>query len=100
MQDPKFGILTTIAETILDGKIVDAIVIPITLNYEKVLEGDTYPYELMGETKVKESLGRLIKASKILGQSYGKVYIEVCEPIIMSKYMQDQQLILKTTERK
>lgn len=71
----------------MDGKIVDAVIIPITINYEKVLEGDTYPYELMGETKVKESLGRLIKAARLLSQNYGKVFIEVCQPIIMSQYI-------------
>lgn len=57
---PKFGILGTVVETVLDERLSDGIIVPITINYEKVLEGDTYPYELMGEEKVKESLRRLI----------------------------------------
>lgn len=35
----------------------------------------------MGEEKVKESTMRLIKASKVIAENYGKIYIEFCEPI-------------------
>lgn len=41
----------------------------------------SYPYELMGEEKVKESTMRLIKASKVLKENYGKIFVEFCEPI-------------------
>ena len=49
MQEPKFGILGTVADAVFDKKLPNAVIVPITINYEKVLEGDTYPYELMGE---------------------------------------------------
>jgi glycerol-3-phosphate O-acyltransferase len=35
MQEPKFGILGTISDAVFDGKIVDAMIVPITINYEK-----------------------------------------------------------------
>jgi glycerone phosphate O-acyltransferase/fatty acyl-CoA reductase len=47
----------------------------LTINYEKVLEGDTFPGELLGEEKVAESLGRVIKASLIMRNNYGRVYV-------------------------
>lgn len=59
---PKFGVLSIVAKNVLDGRIPDAQILPITLNYEKVLEGQSFTYEMMGESKVKESLTRLIKA--------------------------------------
>lgn len=31
------------------GKISDVCIVPLTINYEKVLEGDTFPSELLGE---------------------------------------------------
>ncbi len=62
MLNPKFGMMTIITDCVFDGKINDAFIVPITINYEKVLEGDTFPYELLGEEKVKESLGRLVRA--------------------------------------
>lgn len=55
--------------------------IPITINYEKVLEGNTFPMELLGEEKVKESLSRIIKAIKILNENFGRMEVKLCEPI-------------------
>ena len=78
---PKFGILGTIFDAVTEKKIQDAVIIPISISYEKVLEGDTYPYELMGETKVKESLARLVKAVKILSLNFGKIHIVCSHPI-------------------
>lgn len=40
----------------------------------------------MGETKVKESLSRLIKAVDVLKENYGRIYIELCEPISVKNY--------------
>lgn len=78
MLDPKYGILTMVVEAVHTNKVKDVKLVPITINYEKVLEGDTFPIELLGESKVKESLGRLIKASEILKENYGRIYIEIC----------------------
>ena len=74
--NPKFGLLSIVADAVYDGKLVDATILPITINYEKVLEADTYPYELLGEEKVKESLLRVIKAARILSTNFGRIQIE------------------------
>ena len=60
---PKSGLLGIVVDSVLENKIPDATIIPITINYEKVLEADTYPLELLGENKVKESLLRVLKAT-------------------------------------
>ena len=56
--------LNIIVDAVLENKVPDVCIVPITINYEKVLEGDTYPNELMGEERIKESLIRLMKATK------------------------------------
>ncbi len=48
MLPPKFGILGVVASAVEEGLIPDAVVVPITINYERVLEGETFPYELLG----------------------------------------------------
>ena len=68
--------LSIVADSVFENKIPDATILPITINYEKVLEADTYPYELLGEEKVKESLIRVIKAARILSTNYGRIYME------------------------
>jgi len=37
MLPPKFGILSIVCKNVLDGRIPDAQILPITVNYEKVL---------------------------------------------------------------
>jgi len=42
-------------------QIEDLILVPITINYDKVYEAYQYPYELLGEEAPKDSLIRIIK---------------------------------------
>ena len=66
---PKFGLLGIMVDTVVEKKIPDATLIPMSINYEKVLEADTYPLELLGENKVKESFLRVLEASKIMNSN-------------------------------
>jgi glycerol-3-phosphate O-acyltransferase len=75
MLSPKFGILSLVASNVAEGKVVDAHILPVTINYERVLEGNSFTYEMMGEAKVKESLSRLLKAVDVLKENYGRIYL-------------------------
>lgn len=86
---PQFDILNIIVDAVMEEKVSDVCIVPMTINYEKVLEGDTFPEELLGEEKVEESLLRVVKAIKLLKVNYGRVYIEFCEPIMLNKYVRD-----------
>mmetsp|Transcript_6857 Transcript_6857/g.12463 ORF Transcript_6857/g.12463 Transcript_6857/m.12463 type:complete len:1134 (-) Transcript_6857:48-3449(-) len=83
---PKIGLLSMCTELYFQGEIPDAHIVPITINYERVLEGETFPFELLGEEKVKESLGRILKAVKILKMNFGKIYIAMDNPISLKEY--------------
>ena len=65
--------------------------VPLTINYEKVLEGDTFPGELLGEEKVEESLLRVVKAIPLLKKNFGRVYVEISEPMFMNSYIFKQK---------
>jgi len=86
MLPPKTGVLTIVTDAYLDKKIPDAQIVPVTINYERVLEGESFPFELLGETKVKESLSRIVKAAKILNKNFGRVYLEFADPISLKSY--------------
>lgn len=49
MLQPKFGILTWVLEMVLEGQMEDIIIQPVTINYDRVLEAETFPMELLGE---------------------------------------------------
>jgi glycerol-3-phosphate O-acyltransferase len=73
------------------GKVNDVCLIPITVNYEKVLEGDTFPGELLGEELLAESLWRVIKAIPQVKVNHGRVYIEICQPLYAKPLIQKVQ---------
>ena len=72
---PKYGILAVIAQNVIEGRVPDAFILPVTINYEKVLEGSSFTYEMMGESKVKESLGRVLKSVDVLKENYGRIHL-------------------------
>ena len=53
MLAPKFGILSVVASNVLQGKLKNAFILPVTVNYQKILEGNSFTYEMMGQAKVK-----------------------------------------------
>lgn len=59
--------------------------IPVTINYTRTLEGESFPNELTGENKVKESLSRIVKAFSILAMNFGTIFLDFYEPIKLSE---------------
>jgi glycerol-3-phosphate O-acyltransferase len=61
---------------------------PIYFSYERVAEEKPYARELSGAAKKKESLGEVVKASRILFQRHGRVSVRVGEPIRLSTFLE------------
>ena len=55
--------------------------VPVYFGYEKLIEGDSFISELSGSQKKKESLFGLIRSVKSLRENFGKVYVNIAEPI-------------------
>jgi glycerol-3-phosphate O-acyltransferase len=43
----------------IDNKDIEFI--PVTINYDRIVEGDQFPLDLLGETKQKESFFKVVK---------------------------------------
>ncbi|OMJ82851.1 hypothetical protein SteCoe_16318 [Stentor coeruleus] len=89
---PKVGLLSMCAETYYQGTVSDVKFLPITINYDRVLEGETFPLELLGEEKVRESLSRIIKAVKILNMNFGKIHIVIGDLISLKDFSASLEL--------
>ena len=92
MISPKFGLLNVLTSTFFSGKVDNLYFVPITLNYSRVLEGETFPLELLGESKVKESLGRIINAARFIYMNFGSIYVEIAKPVSLKDYAQEMVL--------
>lgn len=88
---PKFGILNFIMDSILSGRVEDAIICPVSTQYDKVIETEGYISELLGVPKKKENLADFLSASSVLSLKLGRVDIRFHEPWSLRQFIADQQ---------
>ncbi|GAB7346893.1 hypothetical protein MBLNU459_g1971t2 [Dothideomycetes sp. NU459] len=88
---PKFGILSFILESILSGQVEDAIICPVSTQYDKVIEVDSYISELLGQPKPKESLANFLSSSSILSLKLGRVDVRFHEPWSLREFVTQQR---------
>jgi 1-acyl-sn-glycerol-3-phosphate acyltransferase len=89
---PKFGILRFLLDSLLSGRVEDAIVCPVSTQYDKVIEVDSYISELLGTPKKKENLQEFLSASSILNLRLGRVDVRFHEPWSLREFVNDQYL--------
>ncbi|KAI9821796.1 MAG: hypothetical protein M1827_002377 [Pycnora praestabilis] len=77
---PKFGILSFFLDSVLSGRVEDAIVCPVSTQYDKVIETESYISELLGQPKPKENLRDFLSASSVLSLQLGRVDVRFHEP--------------------
>lgn len=80
---PKTGMMAMVVDSALRQRARKVAVVPVFVGYDKVWEVGSYFKELSGEAKKQESAEALLKAGKILGKSYGRVYVSFGEPQIL-----------------
>jgi glycerol-3-phosphate O-acyltransferase len=78
---PKAGMLMMTVHSYIKDPKRPVVFVPFYFGYEKLLEGDSFISELGGAAKKKESLFGLIRTLKSLRENFGKVYVNVAEPI-------------------
>ena len=78
---PKGGMLVMTVNSFVKSPQRPVVFVPIYFGYEKLIEGDSFISELGGAEKKKESVGGLIRSIKSLRDQFGKVYVNIAEPI-------------------
>jgi len=84
--NPKFGLLSVIAEPYLKAQTYDALLVPISISYDRLLEETLYAYEMLGIPKPKESTSGLMKGLSILNNNYGSVHVNFGKPVSLRDY--------------
>ncbi len=78
---PKAGMLAMTVDSYVREPHLPVVFMPVYFGYEKLIEGNSFISELGGAEKKKESLGGLIRSIKSLRENYGKVYVNIGDPI-------------------
>ncbi|CAG9760439.1 unnamed protein product [Ceutorhynchus assimilis] len=77
---PKYGVLSVIVDTFMDGTIEDALLVPVSVNYEKLVDGN-FIKEQLGEPKKLETFGDALKGIwHVLNSNYGMMRVDFNQP--------------------
>ncbi|EJT78258.1 glycerol-3-phosphate acyltransferase [Gaeumannomyces tritici R3-111a-1] len=88
---PKFGILNFVVDSVLSGRTEDAIICPVSTQYDKVIETEGYVTELLGVPKEKENLADFLTGgSSVLSLRLGRVDVRFHEPWSLRGFIDEQ----------
>ena len=87
---PKGGMLAMTVHSYVKSPRRKIVFVPFYFGYEKLIEGGAFISELGGAKKEKESLFGLIRSVKALRENFGKVYVNVGEPIPLEPILDDK----------
>lgn len=73
---PKFGLLNMMVDAALAVP-EKAFLVPVSIGYERVIEGESYERELQGGEKSKEDAAGLFKTREVLRHRYGRINMQV-----------------------
>ncbi|BFZ56865.1 hypothetical protein PYCC9005_003914 [Savitreella phatthalungensis] len=90
MLPPKFGMLKLLCDSLLRLD-RDAIIIPVSIQYDNVLETQSYANELLGTPKTKESLSSFFAARKVLGLRMGRIDARFGKGFNVRDYIRDSE---------
>jgi glycerol-3-phosphate O-acyltransferase len=78
---PKAGMLAMTVNSYIQNPSLPVVFVPVYFGYEKLIEGNSFISELGGAKKQKESLFGLVRSVRALRDYFGKVYVNIGEPI-------------------
>ncbi|XP_077283920.1 glycerol-3-phosphate acyltransferase mino isoform X2 [Arctopsyche grandis] len=88
---PKGGILSVIIDAYLDGTIEDALLIPVSMNYDKLVDGN-FVREQTGMPKQMETFTGAIKSIwAVLNSHYGNIRVDFNQPFSMRELVRTFQ---------
>ena len=88
---PKFGLLSMLIQAFKRKACDDLAAIPVFIGYDRVIEEDSYLKELGGVPKEREKTTDVIRSHKILRRRYGRVYVNIGEPIFLKSYLASKE---------
>ncbi|MGI9237502.1 MAG: glycerol-3-phosphate 1-O-acyltransferase PlsB [Woeseiaceae bacterium] len=77
----KGGMLVMTVNSFIKNRQRPIVFVPVYFGYEKLIEGDSFISEMGGAAKKKESLLGLLRSIKSLRDQFGRVYVNIGEPI-------------------
>ncbi|MDD5475157.1 MAG: 1-acyl-sn-glycerol-3-phosphate acyltransferase, partial [Syntrophales bacterium] len=84
---PKYGLLSMVIQAYREKACDDIAIFPVYIGYDRIIEEKSYLKELGGNVKRQETTVDLVKSSRVLKKRYGRVYLNIGEPIQLKEYL-------------
>ena len=97
---PKTGMLSMFFDSFWENVNKKIAILPVAVNYEKIIEENSYVKELSGGEKKKENLNAVLSNRKLLKSRFGKVYIRFSEAIKLDEYFEKNNISEKKPNEK
>jgi glycerol-3-phosphate O-acyltransferase len=78
---PKMGLVSMEVDAWLDGAADDVLFVPVSIDYERLMEASAYLRELSGGEKKKEDLRGLLGSLSVIFRRYERLYVQFEEPV-------------------
>ncbi|MBI5507492.1 MAG: 1-acyl-sn-glycerol-3-phosphate acyltransferase [Deltaproteobacteria bacterium] len=89
---PRMGLLSMVADAWRRGVGEDVLFMPVSVDYERIVEARAYERELMGAEKKPEDIGGLLKTTSVLRSRYGRVYVQFGHALSLAELAQKEGL--------
>ena len=99
LMPPRPGIISMILRSFLGMDEKQVSFVPISINYEKVLEGNSYIKEVMGAEKKKENLKDIFSVFRDFRNYLGEAYLQFGEPINLNALLKEYPLSDYSSEK-
>lgn len=80
LRPPKYGLLNYVADAVREGRAEDALIVPVSITYERLNELGAIAHEQTGGAKQAEGLAWMARYIRSQQQSTGHVYVRFGEP--------------------
>uniref|UniRef100_UPI00358DEF0D glycerol-3-phosphate acyltransferase 1, mitochondrial isoform X2 n=1 Tax=Myxine glutinosa TaxID=7769 RepID=UPI00358DEF0D len=85
---PKAGLLSILVDALYSGIVNDALIVPVGIAYDRILEGN-FSREQLGQPKKSESLLGIFRGVlRMLRKNYGCVRVDFAQPFSIKEYLQ------------
>ncbi|ORY89766.1 acyltransferase-domain-containing protein [Leucosporidium creatinivorum] len=87
---PKLGILKYVVEALQNGRTDDVWIAPVSVQYDKVIETESYVNELLGNPKEKETLTGLLLNTRVIQLQLGRIDVRFKKPYSLKEWLNKQ----------
>ena len=92
---PQAGMLSILINAVKNGACEDLNLVPVFIGYDRVPDEGSYHNEVRGGEKTAENFWQMIRAWRVMGRRYGKIYVGFTPPVSLRTTLADHSQTLE-----